>query len=244
MAITYDGSLNVLFTADLTRARDFYQNVMGLEHVHGTDDDLLSTGDVDSEPARGARFVMATEVADVDAASAPGGYPARAPSGAVLVVRVFQRARVRGNVDRVLLERGERDDLKRALVGGGEHDRRGEAVLVGAQPVRRGDAPPVARDEAREAELRHRGDQVVADTPLVLEELARHHRANGMTAQVLRTRGAAAVPVEAGERVSSTRLKLAAEHIPFTHPSSIDSVGPRPQPSAAEHRQRSADPAT
>jgi lactoylglutathione lyase len=91
MAITYDGYLNVLFTADLTRARDFYQNVMGLEHVHGTDDvdayfkigsdglmlisnatadDLLSTGDVDSERSRGARFVMATEVADVDAAYA------------------------------------------------------------------------------------------------------------------------------------------------------------------------------
>ena len=91
MAITYDGYLNVLFTADLRRARDFYQNVMGLEHVHGTDGidayfkigsdglmlisdntagDLLSPGDVDRDPSRGARFVMATEVADVDAAYA------------------------------------------------------------------------------------------------------------------------------------------------------------------------------
>ena len=89
MAITYDGYLNVLFVADLGRARDFYENAMGLEHVHGTDgvdayfkigsdglmlisdnpaDDLLSPRDVDREPSRGARFVMATEVADVDAA--------------------------------------------------------------------------------------------------------------------------------------------------------------------------------
>jgi catechol 2,3-dioxygenase-like lactoylglutathione lyase family enzyme len=89
MAIAYDGYLNVLFTADLIRARDFYQDIMGLEQVSGTDGvdaffkigpdglllisnntagDLLSPGDVDREPARGARFVMATEVADVDAA--------------------------------------------------------------------------------------------------------------------------------------------------------------------------------
>jgi len=89
MAITYDGYLNVLFVADLGRARDFYQHVMGLEYVHGTDgvdayfkigadgllliardtaDGLLSPVDVDHAPARGARFVMATDVGDVDAA--------------------------------------------------------------------------------------------------------------------------------------------------------------------------------
>ena len=91
MTMKYDGYLNVLFVADYRRARDFYENVMGLECVHGTDGvdayfkigsdglmlisnatagDLLSPGDVDREPARGARFVMATEVADVDAAYA------------------------------------------------------------------------------------------------------------------------------------------------------------------------------
>jgi lactoylglutathione lyase len=91
MTIKYDGYLNVLFVADYRRARDFYENVMGLECVHGTDGvdayfkigsdglllisnatagDLLSPDDVDREPARGARFVMATEVPDVDAAYA------------------------------------------------------------------------------------------------------------------------------------------------------------------------------
>ena len=89
MAINYDGYLNVLFVADYRRARDFYQNVMGLECLHGTDgvdayfkigpdgllliahdtaDDLLSPADVDHERARGGRFVMATAVDDVDAA--------------------------------------------------------------------------------------------------------------------------------------------------------------------------------
>jgi len=89
MTVKYDGYLNVLFVADLGRARDFYENVMGLECLHGeegvdayfkigpdglmliahdTADDLLSPGDVDHERARGGRFVMATAVDDVDAA--------------------------------------------------------------------------------------------------------------------------------------------------------------------------------
>lgn len=91
MAIKYDGYLNVLFVADYKRARDFYQNVMGLELVHGTDgvdayfrvgsdglmliaheaaDDLLGPLEVDHQAARGGRFVMATGVDDVDAAYA------------------------------------------------------------------------------------------------------------------------------------------------------------------------------
>jgi len=89
MAVKYDGYLNVLFVADYTRARDFYQRVMGLECLNATDgvdayfqvgpagllliardtaDSLLSPADVDHEPARGGRFVMATTVDDVDAA--------------------------------------------------------------------------------------------------------------------------------------------------------------------------------
>jgi lactoylglutathione lyase len=90
MAIKYDGYLNVLFVADLARARDFYQNVMGLEFAfssgegvdayfkigadglmliaHEIADDLISAADVDHAAARGARFVMATDVGDVDAA--------------------------------------------------------------------------------------------------------------------------------------------------------------------------------
>ena len=89
MTIKYDGYLNVLFVADYGKARDFYENIMGLECANGTDgvdayfsigsdglmiiatdtaDDLLSPGDVDHERSRGGRFVMATGVEDVDAA--------------------------------------------------------------------------------------------------------------------------------------------------------------------------------
>ena len=36
MTIKYDGYLNVLFVADYSKARDFYENVMGLECANGT----------------------------------------------------------------------------------------------------------------------------------------------------------------------------------------------------------------
>jgi lactoylglutathione lyase len=88
MPIKYDGYLAVLFVSDLDRARDFYQNVLGLELgnaddegayfslgpdglmviSHETADDLLSAADVDRGPARGGRSVLATTVEDVDAA--------------------------------------------------------------------------------------------------------------------------------------------------------------------------------
>jgi lactoylglutathione lyase len=87
MAITYDGYLIVLFVSDMGRSRDFYENVMGLECKHAdndayfqlgpdglllidgaTADDLLSPADVDDDPARGARSVLASTVEDVDAA--------------------------------------------------------------------------------------------------------------------------------------------------------------------------------
>jgi lactoylglutathione lyase len=89
MPVKYDGYLMVLFTKDFARARDFYQNVMGLEYKHGEDGvdayfelgpdgfmlishetagNLLSPADVDDEPARGARAVIVAPIEDVDAA--------------------------------------------------------------------------------------------------------------------------------------------------------------------------------
>jgi len=82
----FEGYMAVLFVEDLARARDFYENVLGLPYVNGDEqsaylnldpdglmlinhvaaDDLLSAGDVDHEVARAARSVMVTEVDDVD----------------------------------------------------------------------------------------------------------------------------------------------------------------------------------
>lgn len=89
VAITYEGCLNVLFVRDIRRARDFYENIMGLEYKGGNDDRdayfqvgsegllligqdaadaLISAANVDHEPAQGARSVLAAKVGDVDEA--------------------------------------------------------------------------------------------------------------------------------------------------------------------------------
>ena len=112
-----------------------------------------------------------------------------------------------GHVDGVLAQRLERHDLQRALVRRGEHDVRRGAVLVGAQPVDRRDAPAVAGHEAREAVQRHRRREVVADAALVVEELLGHDRADRVAAEILGSGAAAAVAVEAGQRIGAAGLQ-------------------------------------
>src|ERR1700678_3241122 len=147
----------------------------------------------------------------------------------VALLVAFEGARVGRDVDRVLAQRGQRDDVQRALVRARQHDRRRAAILVGAKPVHGRHAPAVPRYQPGEAELRHGSGEVVADAPLVLEELARHHRADGVTPPVLGSGRAAAATVEPCQRVTSTGLKLAAQHVPVAHPSSIGIAAISPQ---------------
>jgi len=128
---------------------------------------------------------------------------------------------IRGDVDGVLLERGERNDLKRPFMGGRQHHVGGRAILVRPQPVHRGHAPAVTGREPGEVVPRHWSDQVVADTTLVLEERGRDHCANRVAPPVLRTGATAPVAVEAGEGVDATRLKLSTQHITIGHRTSI-----------------------
>jgi len=132
-----------------------------------------------------------------------------------------ERSRIRGDVDGVLLERGERNDVKRPLMGRRQHYVGGGAVLVRPPPVQRGHAPAIAGREPREVVLRHRGDQVIADTTLVLEERGRDHGADRVAPQVLRTGTTAPVAEEACEGIGATRLKLATEHITIGHRTSM-----------------------
>jgi phosphoglycerate dehydrogenase-like enzyme len=113
----------------------------------------------------------------------------------------FQRAQVGGHVDRVLAQRIDRHDLQCPLVRRRHDDRGRHTVPVGAQPVRRRHAPAVAGHQPGEPVLRHRGGQIVADVPLVLEELRGHHRADRVAPDVLRSAVTASVAVKAGQRV-------------------------------------------
>src|SRR4051794_34851694 len=101
----------------------------------------------------------------------------------------------------VVPERFQRHDLESGLVGGGEHDGAGSAVQMSLEPAYGDDAPSVARVQPGEVPFGVRGDEIVADVELVLEELARHDGADRVAADVLRSAGAAAVAVEAGDRV-------------------------------------------
>ena len=122
-----------------------------------------------------------------------------------------------GDVDGVLLENSERDDLECPHMSGCEHHVRGSAVFVCQQPVGCGHAPPIAGHEAREAKLRHRSAEIVADATLVLEELSGDHRADRVAAPILGSSPTAPVPVEAGKRVRAAGLQLAAQHISVNH---------------------------
>src|SRR5437764_10542914 len=132
-----------------------------------------------------------------------------------------ERSRIQRNVDGMFLERSERNDLKRTLVGGRQDYVGGGAVLVRAEPIHCGHAPAVAGREPREVVLGHRGDQVVADTTLVLEERGRDHSADRVAPQILWTGTTAPVAEEAREGIHATRLELATEHITIGHSTSI-----------------------
>ena len=83
------------------------------------------------------------------------------------------------------------------------------------QPALGNHAPPVARSQTWKAERGRRRDQVITDTPLLLQEFRRHHSAHQMCSLIWST-GAAAVAIEAGNRVCAAVLQFVAEDIHFT----------------------------
>src|SRR5690606_19306499 len=74
-----------------------------------------------------------------------------------------------------------------------------------------------ARLEAREGVFGCRGGQVVPDRPLVLQELAGHHRADGVAAQVVRAGAAGPVAEPPRERVEPAGLEHAPEDVSLRH---------------------------
>ena len=112
-----------------------------------------------------------------------------------------------GDIDGMLLEHGQGDDLQCTLVGGGQDHIGGGTVMVGPKPVGRGHTPSITGHQAGKSELGHRGDQVVPDGALMLQEFGGHDRTDGVAAEILRAGVAAPVPVEAGEGIGAARLQ-------------------------------------
>lgn len=121
----------------------------------------------------------------------------------------------------MLAKRGEGHEFECPFMGGRQNHVGCRAVRVCSQPVHCGHAPPVAGLEPGEAILRHGCDEVVADATLVFKERGRDHRADCVAPAVLGAGAAAPVPIETGEGVDATRLKLSSQHIAIGHRSSI-----------------------
>jgi len=127
----------------------------------------------------------------------------------------------------VLTERCERDDFDGALVRRGENHVRRCPVVMGTEPVGGCNAPPIAGHEAREAVLRHRRAEIVADSLLMREKLLGYDGTNGVTTEVLSSRRTTAVAVETRDGVGATRLQHPTDDVPVSHETSI-ADGPDP----------------
>jgi len=104
--------------------------------------------------------------------------------------------------DGVLDEKFEGDDFEGVLVGGFEDDRAGGTGSLDCEPTLSADTPAVAGFEALESILRHRCNEVVAESAGGFEEGLVDDAADGVDAVVVRAGVATAVAVEAGCRVS------------------------------------------
>lgn len=110
-------------------------------------------------------------------------------------------------------ERIEGDDVGGVRMGGSEYDGRCRTGFVGFLPTLRAHAPPVARTQTAEPIRGACRAQVVARLSLLGEELAGDDHAHGVVAEILRSCVAAAVSVEAGQRLGAADFQLAAEYV-------------------------------
>ena len=82
--------------------------------------------------------------------------------------------------------------------------------------------------EARELELRHRGCEVVADSPLVVEELGGHHRTNGVAAEIGGVGSTRSIAEPPGHWVGATGLQLGVQDVAFDHGRSFTQLSGAP----------------
>ena len=94
-----------------------------------------------------------------------------------------------------------------------ENHRRGVTRPGGLQPANGAQAPAIPGDEAREAPLRLRGDQIVANRHREGEEVCGHHGADGVRARIGGDRPAAAVAQKARQRIMGAGHQRRAENV-------------------------------
>jgi hypothetical protein len=133
----------------------------------------------------------------------------------VCAVISLQRAEVLRNVDGVPLQHGQIDHLERSSVGGGEYHRWSRPGLMSLKPTLRNHAPAITGLQTWKAVFGDWSDQVIPDTPLVLEEFRCYHGAHQMDCTIW-SGAAAPIAIEACDRLRTAGLQFAAEDIAFT----------------------------
>jgi len=113
------------------------------------------------------------------------------------------------------LQHSQVDDFKRLRISGGQYHRRSDSGSLRLKPAFGNHAPPVARSQTRKAVRGCWRDQVIADAPLMIEELGSYDCADQMDGLIWST-STAAVAIEARDRVCAAALEFAAEDIAFT----------------------------
>ena len=127
----------------------------------------------------------------------------------------LQRAEVLWNVNGVLLQHSEIDHLERSSVGGGQNHRWSRPGLMSLKPTLRDHAPAITGLQTWKAVFGDWSDQVIPDTPLVLEEFRCYHGTHQMDCTIW-SGAAAPIAIEACDRLRTAGLQFAAEDIAFT----------------------------
>jgi hypothetical protein len=127
----------------------------------------------------------------------------------------LQRAEVLRNVDGVLLQHSQIDHLERPGVGGGEYHRWSRPGLMSLKPTLRNHAPAITGLQTWKAVFGDWSDQVIPDTPLVLEEFRCYHGTHQMDCTIW-SGAAAPIAIEACDRLRTAGLQFAAEDIALT----------------------------
>ncbi len=117
----------------------------------------------------------------------------------------------------MLFQCREWDNLQGTLVGRCQHHRRGDPVVGSPQPVASRDTPSVPGLKSGKHVEGSRCYQIVADAPLVLEELSGDDRADGMAAEVGVVGVARPIPHPACQGIAATGFEFAAENVASSH---------------------------
>ena len=101
----------------------------------------------------------------------------------------------------------EIDVAQRTLVGRAENDGRRDTGLERLSPAICTETPAIARLKTWKAEFRPRRDEIVTAGSRVGQKFRRHFCANNMPSDILRSRRAAAIPVETRHWIERARCQ-------------------------------------